>query len=533
MKDSMGFKLISNVEIQVVDRKRNIIRQTIKKHNKATRSMITGLIRFLVGQFNASSINSKPYYKDTEQYIPCYIGFGDGGVVLDAITGNPSYDPETKIPNMESWNETVPYTANKLVREFFVVGNSTNGSRARIRKVTTTLGVDPAGDMDTIYMYCEVNPGELNSFYAGSPVILSEIGLFASSIPGTKDLLAYVKLGNYTDEETGDPATRTLYVRSEDTVVVKWYITMVAVGDFNPEESTENIVPNLTTLSMNELTEDDIPFDEDKITFKYTKNGQPMRYETDLVGTAKGYTQYLNNQGVTDAYMYCGDGVDYTLVNNGTVKFAATTCLQKVRLPNTLTAIPDSFLNDSVNLKEVVFGNAVTSIGYYAFAYCNNLSRLVLPDTLTTIGDFAFFKLDGGAFNQASLNIPPSVTSIGEEAFAYLPCHHILFSPSTTYTITFGKECFMGCYYLSSFAFPKGTTSIPRNIFNICGSMTDNVYTGLKTITIPSTVTSIDSLAFYSDYTANQTKLETIYLGNASLISGQPWGASPAPEVIV
>ena len=255
LSDSMGFDVRSNVEITVMNKKRKIIQKVIKKHNKATRQMVTGILRFLTGQFTPSNLNLTPYYTDVEQYIPCFIGVGDGGVLFDT-NGYPAYDEDTRIPVISSsWNEIVPYSSTNLQRELFVKTVSGNkvvtGTRSRIRKIGTTLTNDPAGDMDTLYLYCEVSPGSLNTFYNNNPVILTEIGLFSSDIPGTKDLLAYVKLGNYINEETNEEETKALFVRPEDTVIIKWYITIAAIGEdstFTGNEESVVVTPSLGTM---------------------------------------------------------------------------------------------------------------------------------------------------------------------------------------------------------------------------------------------------------------------------------------------
>jgi len=69
-----------------------------------------------------------------------------------------------------------------------------------------------------------------------------------------------------------------------------------------------------------------------------------------------------------------------------------------IEFPGGKTTIPDGF----------------TSIGSYAFSYCDSLSRVTIPNSVTTIGAFAFF----GCSNLTSITIPTSVTSIEHEAFA-------------------------------------------------------------------------------------------------------------------
>ena len=65
------------------------------------------------------------------------------------------------------------------------------------------------------------------------------------------------------------------------------------------------------------------------------------------------------------------------------------------------------------DIKTVVIGNGVKSIGSYAFYDCNSLTSITIPASVTNIGDVAFNKCS----SLASITIPASVTYIGSEAF--------------------------------------------------------------------------------------------------------------------
>ena len=75
---------------------------------------------------------------------------------------------------------------------------------------------------------------------------------------------------------------------------------------------------------------------------------------------------------------------------------------------------------------------SVTSIGNFAFAYCETLTEIVIPDTITSIGDWAF----EACCELAELVIPDSVTSIGDGAF--VDCYGltgIIFTNSKGWTV--------------------------------------------------------------------------------------------------
>ena len=67
------------------------------------------------------------------------------------------------------------------------------------------------------------------------------------------------------------------------------------------------------------------------------------------------------------------------------------------------------------DMKGLAIGTSCTSIGSYAFYYCNQLTGdLVIPDSVTNIGSYAFYYC-GSSLN-GSLTIGSNVTSIGDYA---------------------------------------------------------------------------------------------------------------------
>ena len=101
----------------------------------------------------------------------------------------------------------------------------------------------------------------------------------------------------------------------------------------------------------------------------------------------------------------------------------------------------------------------VTSIGGWAFAYCESLTSITLPEGLTSIGDAAFYKCAA----LTEITLPEGLTSIGNYAFC-------------------------GCQSLISITLPEGIVSIEFAAFYEC--------TSLASITLPESLTSIRDLAF-------------------------------------
>ena len=72
------------------------------------------------------------------------------------------------------------------------------------------------------------------------------------------------------------------------------------------------------------------------------------------------------------------------------------------------------------DIKQIIIGDGVTTIGSSAFGNCFALTSVTIPNSVTTIGDDAF----GGCFALTSVTIPNSVTTIGNYAFSSCIYNH-------------------------------------------------------------------------------------------------------------
>lgn len=207
-----------------------------------------------------------------------------------------------------------------------------------------------------------------------------------------------------------------------------------------------------------------------------------------------------------------------------------------------MTSIGEGAFNDCEKLTTVSIPASVTNIGNYAFGHCSNLTSIEIPASVTTIGEEAFnntaltsieipasvTSIGNGAFidcekltsitvaegnanysndtngvlfnkdkttlikypkgkNADSYEIPASVTSIGEKAFAGCEDLETVTLPANVTSI--GDEAFMDCGNLQSIEIPAKVTSIGNSAFEECGSLT--------TVNILASVTSIGDDAFY------------------------------------
>ena len=100
---------------------------------------------------------------------------------------------------------------------------------------------------------------------------------------------------------------------------------------------------------------------------------------------------------------------------------------------------------------------------------------------VSQIGNIAFMNCS----ELISIDIPNSITSIGESAFSSSGLTSITI-PNSVKTI--GRLAFQGCQNLKSIVIPNGVTSIKSGTFGWC--------TGLTSIKIPRSVTTIEDKAF-------------------------------------
>jgi hypothetical protein len=86
----------------------------------------------------------------------------------------------------------------------------------------------------------------------------------------------------------------------------------------------------------------------------------------------------------------------------------------------------------------------VTSIGYHAFANCNNLNSIIIPESVTIIGTESFKHCT----NLSSFKIPNTVKSIGYRAFN--GCTGLMSINIPNSVLSIGESAFSGCSNLTS-----------------------------------------------------------------------------------
>lgn len=164
---------------------------------------------------------------------------------------------------------------------------------------------------------------------------------------------------------------------------------------------------------------------------------------------------------------------------------------EKVRLPKNADfgAVIVSHKNEGDNKFVIECDGPITRIPNDAFSVVQNCLKddnLSIPTTVTHIGDRAFCL---NAFLTGKLVIPPSVKSIGREAFMGTDFSGDLVIPNSVGSIGYGA--FSACNgFNGTLTLPKGLKVIESCAFISCTKLKGN-------LTLPDNLTSIGDSAFY------------------------------------
>ena len=167
----------------------------------------------------------------------------------------------------------------------------------------------------------------------------------------------------------------------------------------------------------------------------------------------------------------------YGVTNVGSNAFKNCASLTSVNLGDGVMTIESWAFNDCDSLTSIELPDSVTTIGFRAFSDCDSLTEIkadgpsyvdaggvlftkdkktlvqypggksadiyLVPDSVTTIGDYAFYYCDG----LTSVDIPDSVTTIGERAFCY--CDRLTSVEISDSVTTIGDYAFYWCKKLT------------------------------------------------------------------------------------
>ena len=193
-----------------------------------------------------------------------------------------------------------------------------------------------------------------------------------------------------------------------------------------------------------------------------------------------------------------GDGIKII----GERAFQDMNNLKTIIIPDSVTSIEDNAFNNCSVLTNLVLPDSITTIGNAAFSGCTSLEKIVLPSKLTSLGNVAFGGCNAEIIFPSSLKripelgnnavkkvtIPEGVETIGYQAFCSCSNLTEITLPSTITSIE--SEAFSGTG-ITAFNYPQNITNIPNGAFQ---------NTNLTEFSVPEKVTEIDDNAFYNCY---------------------------------
>lgn len=264
-----------------------------------------------------------------------------------------------------------------------------------------------------------------------------------------------------------------------------------------------------------------------------------------------------------------------TVTSIGKSAFEGCTDMTNLVMPNSVTQIKSFAFKDCSNLTNVTFSTSLTTIGNQAFSNCSSITALNLPSGLTRLGRQAFYLCTG----VTSLYLPATLVNLDKTSFTGLAksLTSIQVDPSHPYgssrdcngifaTIDGNNLLFLGCQTtvipndvvaiidgafaccsFTSFEVPDHIYFVGVSVFAQCENLTsltvhsnnpiydsrDNcngiietatnmLRVGIRTTTIPASVTSIENAAFLGMMGTTYT-----YSGSFNYISDMCFAYSP------
>ena len=174
---------------------------------------------------------------------------------------------------------------------------------------------------------------------------------------------------------------------------------------------------------------------------------------------------------------------------------------ERVVFKRGITHIGDYAFDNFRKVKEVVLPEGLVSIGYAAFRATSKLKKINFPSTLKKIGVDAF---EASGIESVSLK---HVEKVKSEAFSGSELRHVTIPVGTS----FGSYAFCGCKKLKSVRFEEGVKTISHSMF---------LRSGLRTVTIPASVTEIGAYAFFA-FSPEEGKLKKVTIRSTQI---KKWG---------
>ena len=185
-------------------------------------------------------------------------------------------------------------------------------------------------------------------------------------------------------------------------------------------------------------------------------------------GTSLDYSAFYGCTSLTEIVL------PDSITSIGNYAFRDCTGLTEIVIPNSVTSIGNSAFSGCENIQNIELPNSVTSIGNYAFDGCTGITEIVIPDSVTSIGYNIFQGCTNVEFFQVSFN--STITGI-YELFGtrnLTTLKKVVITNSTSIS----SHAFYGYTSITEVVIPDSVTSIGDNAFAFCANLTKINYMG-------------------------------------------------------
>lgn len=230
-------------------------------------------------------------------------------------------------------------------------------------------------------------------------------------------------------------------------------------------------------------------------------------------GHMEDYERVKGDNGYISTAPWTGENIEKIVVEEGVTSigdYAFYWCetVTEVILPNGLKEIGNDSFDGCAYLTKINIPQGVTEIGEYAFCECYSLPSIEIPTSVKTIGNLAFSY----CASLTSIDIPEGVENLGESVFLYCNKLSKITLPDSLKTI--GDNAFADCYRLEEIELPANLESVGQGLFThakfteinclknvtVINEFMFNECVGFVNIEIPKHITSIESRAFYGSW---------------------------------
>ena len=154
-----------------------------------------------------------------------------------------------------------------------------------------------------------------------------------------------------------------------------------------------------------------------------------------------------------------------SVTNIGECAFALCSGLTSVTIPNSITSINRQVFYDCSGLTSITIPNSVTEIGKGAFSGCSGLTSVTIPNSVTSICEYAF----SGCSGLTSISIPNSITEISKGVFYGCSGLTSIDIPNSVKKI--GDYAFYNCSGFTSVTIPNSVTEVGSHAFGNCSGL--------------------------------------------------------------